>query len=67
MFQIFTRNWWKENPKYHRGLEPDGGASKTNVGVVETEEEARKICQTNNANRPTSWKRLSRKYEYTKA
>ena len=63
-YKIFTRNWWKENSSYPNGLEPDGGARKTHIAFVDSEEEAREICQAGNSTRPQSWYRLSRKYEY---
>lgn len=61
-YQIFTRNWWKE--VNGDTLVPDPGALKRNDQVVETEAEAREICNAGNANRPKAWERLSRKYEY---
>lgn len=63
MYSIFTRTWWKENPGYPDGLEPCIGR-KTHIRSVDTEEEARKFCNKHNDNRPHSWLRLSRKYEY---
>ena len=64
MFKVFTRNWWKHNPSWPQGLEPDGGARKTTIAKnVRTEEEARAICQRWNASHKPG--RLSRKAEYT--
>lgn len=62
MFTVFTRNWYKvaENT-----LVPDSNARKTIIRTFETEEEARDYCREGNTNRSLSWKRLSRKYEYT--
>lgn len=65
MYKIFTRNWWKENPSWPNGLEPDSGARKTTITYVNTEEEAREFCMEKNQHRPKRWIRLSRKYEYT--
>ncbi len=66
MYKIFTRNWWKENPSWPEGLEPYAGGRKTTIKFVEKEEEARSFCEEHNKHRPSSWMRLSRKYEYMK-
>jgi len=66
-YEVFTRNWWKENKSWPDGLEPDGGARKHHIGYFDTEDEARTFCQESNKRRPSSWLRLSRKYEYEKA
>ena len=66
-FRIFTRNWWKENKEWPNGLEPDPTARKTHIKYVDTEQEAQEFCRSGNNNRPSSWKRLSRKYEYERA
>jgi hypothetical protein len=61
-YQVFTRNWWKLNPEWPRGIEPDGGARKSNLQKVATEREARAICADwNMTHRPG---KLSRKAEY---
>ena len=70
MYKIFTRNWWREPTAYEAStlgphLIPDEGASKHTIATVETETEARDYCKTRNDNRPKSWERLSRKFEYT--
>lgn len=63
-FKVFVRNWWKENPNWPNGLEPDSTATKTTlVKRVETEKEAREICKRYNDTHEAG--RLSRKAEYT--
>tara|TARA_R110001606_G_scaffold92265_3_gene205320 strand:- start:649 stop:846 length:198 start_codon:yes stop_codon:yes gene_type:complete len=64
MYKVFIRNWWKKNPKWHNGLEPDPTARKTTLTWVNTEEEAREIAQEYNATHKPGI--LSRKAEYTK-
>lgn len=62
-YQIFVRNWWKRNPSYPDGLEPDSGARKTKLCICEGIDEARRICkQYNETHKPG---RLSRKAEFT--
>jgi hypothetical protein len=63
MYKVFVRNWWKNNPKWPNGLEPDGGARKTTIGKVRTEEDARIMCKAYNTTHKPG--RLSRKAEYT--
>jgi len=49
-YSVFTRNWWKSNPSWPDGREPDGGARKHYLERrVSTESEARGICQDWNA------------------
>lgn len=43
-YRIFTRTWWKENPSWPDGLEPQAG-TKHHVKTVDTADEARKFCQ----------------------
>jgi hypothetical protein len=63
MYRCFVRNWWKLNPSWPGGLEPDGGAPKRTIAKnVKTEAEARRICQEYNATHKPG--RLSRKAEY---
>ena len=63
MYRVFVRNWWKENPAWPNGLEPDGGARKTTIRKgVGTALEAREMCmEYNRTHKPG---RLSRKAEY---
>jgi hypothetical protein len=61
MYKIFKRNWWRiENGK----KVPNSGARGVTVKYVQTQREAIDYCTTNNANRPASWERLSKKYEW---
>jgi len=60
---VFVRNWWKNNPSWPNGLEPDAGARKTKIGMVATEEEAQKMCKEYGIKHKPG--RLSRKAEYT--
>ena len=63
MYRVFVRNWWKHNPSWPNGLEPNGSARKTTLKKnVRTEGEARDICRVYNANHNPG--RLSRKAEY---
>lgn len=61
---VFVRNWWKRNPNWPNGLEPDPCARKTVIRRnVATETEAQAICaEYNRTHKPG---RLSRKAEYT--
>jgi len=61
MYRVFTRTWWRENPEWPNGLEPQPGRKYT-IRSVKTEEEARKICHEWNQNHKPG--RLSRKAEY---
>lgn len=61
-YKIFTRRWWKDNPKYPNGLEPDITGRKTTIGYAETDQEAREICQDWNSKNPAG--RYSRKAEF---
>jgi len=64
MYQVFTRNWWKENTAYPNGLEPDSNAERQNITQTYTEEEAREYCQEHNNTHAAG--RLSNKAEYQK-
>lgn len=62
-YRIFTRNWWKINPAWPKGLEPDGGARKHTIGYAADEDEARAICKAwNDSHKPG---KLARRAEYT--
>jgi len=61
MYQVYVSNWWKENPDWPDGLEPDG-TDKYKLKKVRTEAEARAICAEYNATHKPG--RLSRKAEY---
>lgn len=60
-YKVFTRTWWKNNPEWPNGLEPCIGRKYT-LGLVNTENEARDICQKYNKTHKPG--RLSRKAEY---
>lgn len=61
-YRVFVRDWWKPNPAWPNGLEPDGGARKTTIGRGMTEEEARVLCERYARTHKPG--RLSRKAEY---
>lgn len=63
MFRIFTRNWFRLDDQGRRVSDPHAHCS--NHITVDSEQEARDFCREANNNRPKSWERLSRKYEYT--
>jgi hypothetical protein len=44
-YRVFKRAWWKRNPSWPNGLEPNPGARKTTITIVETEDEARMSCR----------------------
>ena len=60
-YRVFTRTWWRSNPAWPNGLEP-GAGRKTSIARHCTEQEARDIARTWNANHAPG--RLSRKAEY---
>lgn len=63
IYRIFTRNWWRNNPDWPDGLEPDASGPQRTIGWADTEDEAREMCvQWNATHKPG---RLSRKAEYT--
>lgn len=60
-YRVFHRTWWKENPSWPNGLEPEPGM-ETDIDIVDTEVEARKMCaEWNSRHNPG---RLSRRAEY---
>ena len=63
-YRIFVRTWWKENPAWPNGLEPEAGPEKT-IGYAATEREAIQKCAEWNAKNEPG--RFSRKAEYTEA
>ena len=61
MYRVFTRTWWKNNPEYPDGLEPEMG-KKHGLKRFQTEEEARAYAvEWNRTHNPG---RLSNKAEY---
>lgn len=61
-YRVFTRTWWKRNPAWPGGREPNAGRKHTIARRVETETEARVICQRYNDTHDPGF--LSRKAEY---
>ena len=62
VYRVFIRNWWKANPAYPQGLEPDPTARKYTLARVGSEEEAQAIAKAYNASHKPG--RLARKAEY---
>lgn len=61
-YDVFVRNWWKHNPSWPEGREPDPTARKTYIARRVTETEARAICSRYNSTHKPG--KLSRKAEY---
>lgn len=64
MYHVFTRNFWKPNPRWPDGREPNPRARKTTVGYFDTEEEAQARCHE--INKAGDAGKLSKKAEYTR-
>ena len=62
-YRVFKRTWWKHNPSWPNGLEPEAG-EKDYVEDFDTYDEAREFCQYNNANNLPEDNPLSLKYEF---
>lgn len=62
MYNVFTRTWWRYNPKWPNGLEPHLGTKTYIAKDVASEEMAQEICCEYNDNNDAG--RLSRKAEY---
>ena len=63
-YTISVRNWWKKNPAWPNGLEPDPRARKVTLRRnIATEAEAQAIAQHYNSTHSPG--KLSRKAEYT--
>lgn len=67
MYRVFRRQWWKENPRWPRGLEPYADAPRRYLSEeFDTEEEARDKCAELNAEPQSAHdERLGYKWEYT--
>ena len=66
MYNVYTRSWWKENPSWPNGLEPNSGGRRHYLAKgIGTEEEARSIAQE--YNRTHTPGRLSRKAEFERS
>ena len=63
MYTVFIRNWWKKNPSWPNGLEPDPSARKTKLATFNTEKECIEYCKQYNATHDAG--ELSRKAEFT--
>lgn len=61
-YNVFHRKWWKDNPSYPNGLEPDGTDRKKHIAYASNENEAREICRDWNNNHEPG--RYSDKAEY---
>ena len=61
-YRVFTRNWWRENPEWPNGLEPDASGRKRTVGYADSSEEAVKMCKKHNDSHKPG--RLSNKAEF---
>lgn len=45
-YRAFTRNWWKDNPSWPNGLEPQPNGRRSYFPrEFNTEDEAREFCQ----------------------
>jgi hypothetical protein len=61
-YSVFVRNWWKKNPDWPSGLEPDPCARKTYLAKGVTAARARELCgEYNETHKPGP---LSRKAEW---
>ena len=64
MYRVFKRTWWKDNPNWPDGLEPEAGP-KRHICLARTEEEAQERCRKFNEENDAG--RYSLKAEYEKA
>lgn len=62
-YQVFVRNWWKRNPSWPNGLEPNPCARKTTIRRGLTYAEAQQFCEEYNRTHKPG--RFSRKAEFT--
>lgn len=60
-YNVFTRTWWKINPRYPSGLEPSAGKKHYTAKGV-TWAEARQLCKDYNDSHAPG--KLSRKAEF---
>jgi len=66
MYRVFSRNWWKANPGWPNGLEPNPCAKKHFINGRFTLSEAREQCKRLNAEHRTARQaRLGYKWEFT--
>jgi hypothetical protein len=62
MYKVFTRTFWKRDPKGYQGRSPHLGRRTTLAQYIDTEEEAQAICRQYNDTHEPGF--LSRKAEY---
>lgn len=62
-YKVFVRNWWKHNPAWPNGLEPNPTARKTTLAKRLSYDEAIDFCRVYNSNHKPG--KLSRKAEFT--
>jgi len=63
MYKVFKRTWWKDNPEWPNGLEPEAGP-KQYLGWCGSEEDAQRFCKEYNECNDAG--RYSLKAEYEK-
>ena len=63
-YDVFVRTWWKENPSWPNGLEPEAGKRRYIARHV-TREDALELCQEYRATHDPG--RLSKKAEFGEA
>ena len=63
-YVVFTRTWWRENPAWPNGLEPQMGR-KHRLGRAGSVAEAQEMCREYNDTHDPG--RLSRKAEFEEA
>ncbi len=61
-YRVFIRSWWKENPAWPNGLEPEAGEKTYLAKGIASEEQARELAMLWNATHEPG--RLSLKAEY---
>ena len=64
LYNVFHRTWWKDNPAWPRGLEPQPG-ERHEIAEGVTWAEARQLCDEYNASHDEG--RLSDKAEFERA
>jgi hypothetical protein len=63
MYKVFKRTWWKDNPDWPNGLEPEAGV-KQYLGWVSSEEEAQRMCREFNESVDPGRYSLKAEYEH---
>lgn len=61
-YTVFVRAWWRRNPSWPEGREPNGGAPKHRIGKNLSRREAVAMCSEWNATHKPGF--LSRKAEF---